>query len=478
VRTLTVPRLVLIMVAVLLAASAIAGFRGEDWFNIERGAASLLDLPGTLLARHMPGFYRPLPDLVTGVLYRAFGLRPWPYLATLLALLALDAALLAAIVRARGGSRAAAWIAVAALAVQCNTYAWTVFWFSYVTGSLVTTFLLLAIWLHHRAVARAGSGGSPGPAIAGAALALGLAALCKEEMVLLPAMVAGLEAARWRRLALPERRAAVMSFAVLVLVVAAYAWFRWTVHPPLLDQGSARYQLVFGSNWISNLVFFGFHLLPLPVAMAVLAWIASRRARAPGRTPEPARSSPVPAELLAGATWTLLSIQLYLPMQGHAYGLLYLPAFGVALGLAPWLATVERPARQLALYALFAVLTTGWGLAAAGWFRYRAIARSTFATLDQASPSPPRGGRFVFLDPMERETLSGRSLFNMTFDGATASMVRLHYRRPDLDARLVIGPAALDSAAHPPLATAVFLVRGGRLERVDRGAQLAKRPVR
>jgi hypothetical protein len=478
VRILTVPRLVFAIAAAVIAASMIAGFRGEDWFNIERGANSLADLPATLLATHTPGFYRPLPDLVTGVMYRSFGLTPAPYIALLLLLFAIDAGLLAAIVRARGGTPAAAWIAVAALAVQCNTYAWTVYWFSYVTGSLVTTFLLLAIWLHHRAVARAGTGGGSGPSIAGAALALALAALCKEELVLLPAIVAALEAARWRRLAIAERRVAIASFGVLVLVVAAYAGFRWTVHPPSFDQGSARYQLAFGRNWISNLVFFGFHLLPLPVVMAVAGWIASRRTGAPGRTPEPATSSPVRAELAAGAAWALLAIQLYLPMRGHAYGLLYLPAFGVALGLAPWLATVERPARRLALYGVFAVLATAWGLAGAGWPRYQAIARATFASLDQASPSPPQGGRFVFLDPMERETLSGRSLFNMAFDGAVASMVRLHYRRPDLDARLVIGPAALDSAVHPPLATAVFLVRGGRLERVDRGAQVAKRPVR
>ena len=461
------------MAAVLLAASAIAGFRGEDWFNIERGARSLTDLPATLLAHDTPGFYRPLPDLLTGALNRMFGLRPWPYLATLLALLALDVALLAAIVRARGGSRAAAWIAVAALAVQCNAYAWTVFWFSYVTGSLVTTFLLLAIWLHHRAVARAGSGGSVGPWIAGAAIALALAALCKEEVVLLPLILAALEAARWRRLTPAERRGAVVSFAALSLVVAAYAVFRWTVHPPSPGEGSAQYRLAFGRNWVSNLVFFGFHLLPLPVAMAVFAWIEARH-----RDSQPAPSSPVREELRAGAAWTLLSIQLYLPMGGHAYGLLYLPAFGVALGLAPWLATGLHPARRLALYGGLAVLATAWGLAGAGWHRYRAIAHATFATLDQASPSPPPGARFVFLDPMERETLSGRSLFNMTFDGAAASMVRLHYRRSDLDARMVVGPAALDSAVHPPVATAVFLVRGGHLERVDRGAQVAKRPVR
>ena len=173
----------------------------------------------------------------------------------------------------------------------------------------------------------------------------------------------------------------------------------------------------------------------------------------------------------------VLSIQLYLPMGGHAYGLLYLPAFGVALGIAPWLATRSDTALRLALYAGFAALVTGWGLLSVGWPRYRAIARDTFAALDHASPTPPHGARFVFLDPMEKETFAGRSVFNMVFDGAVPSMVRLHYRRPDLGARVILGPAALDSAAHPPVAQAVFLVRAGRLERVDRGAQLAERPV-
>jgi hypothetical protein len=472
VRILTVPRLVLVIAAALIAAMAVAGFRGEDWFNIERGVGSLGDLRATLLAVHTPGFFRPLPDLLTGVMFRAFGLTPWPYIATLLLLFALDAALLAAIVRERGGPPRAAWIAVAALAVQANTYAWTVFWFSYITGSLVTTLLLVAIWLHHRVVSRARVGRGPGAGIALAVVAVLLAGLCKEEVVLLPPILGALELARWRRLGPAERRAALQSGMAIAIAAGAYLVFRVAFHPPEIDRGAAQYRLTFGRNWIQNAVFFGFHLLPLPLAMATLSWGVRRRGR---NDAEPGASGAgIGAELLAGVAWTVLAIQLYLPMGGHAYGLLYLPAFGIALGLAPWLATRMHPARRLAAYATFAFLVTAWGLASVGWPRYRAIARATFAALDRASPTPPPGGRFVFLDPMERETLAGRSVFNMVFDGALPSMVRLHYRRPDLGARVVIGPAALDSAAHPPAAVAVFLVRNGRLERVDRGAQVAR----
>lgn len=479
-RILTVPRLVFAIAGALIAASMIAGFRGEDWFNIERGTRSLADLPATLLATHTPGFYRPLPDLVTGVMYQVFGLTPGPYIATLLLLFAVDAGLLAAIVRARGGTPAAAWIAVGALAVQANTYAWTVFWFSYITGSLVTTLLLLAVWLHHRAVARAESGRGPGPAIALLPVMVLLAGMCKEEVVLLPLLLAGLEAVRWRRLSPAGQRAALASGLVIALTVGAYAVFRVAFHPPEIHRGAVQYRLTFGRNWIENAMFFGFHLLPLPTALAAMSWWSSRRARGNASVhPSGSASDPDPvrAEILAGLAWTVLSIQLYLPMGGHAYGLLYLPAFGVALGVAPWLASRDRPAVRLALYAGFAALVTGWGLVSVGWPRYRAIARDTFAALDHASTTPPPGARFVFLDPMENETFAGRSVFNMVFDGAVPSMVRLHYRRPDLDARVIAGPAALDSAAHPPMAQAVFLVRRGRLERVDRGAQLAKRPV-
>lgn len=472
-RTPRVARLVLILALVLLAAWSIAGFRGEDWWNIERGAGSLANIPSTLLGHGMPGFYRPLPDLVTGVLYQWFGLTPGPYLAFQLLLFALDAALLASIVKLRGGNAEAAWIAVAALGVQVNTYSWTVFWFSYVTGTLVTTFVLLAVWFHHRAVARAERGRSPVPAAILAASATLLAATCKEEVVLIPAILAAIEAIRWPRLGPAARRATVGAWIAIAAPVVVYLAFRFAIHPPELGHGTTdQYRLHFGRNWISNLVFFGFHLVPFPFVMATLGWWSSRSPRAP------APAGATMTELAAGAAWTVLSIQLYLPMGGHAYGLLYLPAFGVALGLAPWLATVPRPALRLATYAGFAVLITAWGLASVGWPRYRGIARETFAALDRAAPTPRPGAQFVFLDPMERETLSGRSVFNMVFDGAAANMVRLHYRRPDLGARVVIGPAALDSAAHPPVAEAVFLVRNGRMERVDRGTQVAKRPVR
>ena len=457
----------------LLLSTAFGYFRADDWTNLERGRLALSGEWRQVWTAVNPfGFFRPLVDTWHGVMLGLWGLNPWPHLLPLVLLLALQTLLLARLVRLRGGSAALAWLAAAAAWAQVNTYAWTALWPSNVTGSLMTTFLLLAFTLHHRAVRFAGAGRGAATSVGLAALAAALALLCKEEAVLMPPVLAWLEALRWRRLRPRERGVALSSWTAITLVVAFYAAFRLLVLPGAHAAGE-RYALHFGLNWARNLAFFAAHLGALPLVAALLTRLFYPAAWRPGarRGSEWLRSR---EGMLAGAGWAAIGIQLYLPIGGHAYGYLYAPAFAVAFAVAhfvEWAAGVQSaadgrapaPSRVVAAHWTLALLATAAGLYGAGWHRYGAIAREAFAVMDRTLPRPRPGAHIVFLDPLERETLAGRSLFNMVFDTAPGSLVRLHYRRADLTAEIVAGDAALAATERPPAADAVYLARDGRL---------------
>lgn len=471
--------LVVVALAALIAASAFATFRADDWENLERGQRALAsDWTSLWTAHNQYGFYRPLVDLWHGVMMRLWGLTPWAHILPLVLLFALHATLLARVAAHRGARPALAWLVAAAAFTQVNTYAWTALWPANVTGGLMTTFLLLALFAHHRAVSRAAAGRGPRVSIAFAAIATAFALLSKEEAVLLPVILLWLEALRWRALAPAARRAAVASWLLVAVLAGAFVVFRLVLVPTVNAEGQ-YYSLRFGTNWFRNLAFFAAHLGALPV-VALLAsrvvYPAAWRSEA-RRGEEWARARD---GMLAGFGWAAIGIQLFLLLGGRAYGYLYAPALGVALGVATaldWAARVQArtapvawpAARVLAVHWLLALIATSVALQAAGWPRYRAITHAAFEVMDRTLPDPPPGAHIVFIDPMKRESLSGRSLFNMVFANAPGSVVRLHYRRPDLTAELISGPAAQAAIDHPPVADAVFLAVEGRLTALPPG---------
>jgi hypothetical protein len=144
--------------------------------------------------------YRPLVDLWHGAMLAVFGLNATPMLVMMVLLLLAQTALLARLTRERGGNALAGALAAAAMWMQANTFTWTTQWVSNVTGSLLALFSLLALVQHHRAVRAASRGRSALPAMAAMLASFVAGALCKEEIVLLPAALAALELARWRRL--------------------------------------------------------------------------------------------------------------------------------------------------------------------------------------------------------------------------------------------------------------------------------------
>lgn len=459
-------------VGLLAVAGTLGAFRADDWINLERGRLALSsEWRGVWTGLNPFQLYRPLVDLYHGLMVRLFGLVPGWHLAALIALLLTHGLLLRRIVSLRGGPGP---LAGAAVAVQANTWAWTALWVSNATGSLMATFWLLTMLAHHVAVHRADREQPWARFVVLAPLGLLLAALCKEEAILLPAVLAAMEGSRWTGLSPGGRRAAAVSVVSIGVAAAGFAVFRLCVLPSQLGDGS-YYGLTLGPRVLSNLAFFAMHLAPLPL----LALIVSRFVYAGAWRREAWRGpefSHARRGVVAGLAWAAIGITLYLPIGGHGYGYLYLPAFGIALAVAHGLHGAARAhgggARAipsgavLAMHAIVAFGLTAWGLSASGWPRYRALQREAFAVMDAALGTPPAGARVVFIDPVKTETLAGRSLFDLMFDDAAGSMLRLRYARADLDARVIRGEAATRAIEHPPEATAVFLAREGRLKPV------------
>lgn len=464
-------RIVSAIVLLQLLACTLGSLRADDWVNLERGRIVFSPEWRTIWTTLNPfTLYRPLVDVWHGSMLALFGLEPRPMLAALVGVLLLQSVLLARIVRELGGSRETAALAALAVWVQANTYSWTTLWVSNVTGSLMTLFSLLTLWLMVRAVRIGAQGRGFAWSLAAIDLALIAAALCKEEAVLLPGIAMALAASRWRHAPAAERRTWMTVLGSVLAVAAAYALFR-TQMLPTPQAGENRYHLRLGAHVLRNLAFFAVHLGALPVVALAIA-----RATLPMAFAREAREQPewrgARDAMLAGLAWAAIACTLYLPISGRpAYGYLYAPAFGIAfavghgLGFAALvqarLAQARSAVTPLVIHACLAIALTAFGLAANGWHRFGEIQREAVATLRRLEPAPPPGTLFVFLDPGRKETLSGRSLFSLVFDGTTASMLRLTYGRPDLQSKVV----AADTLEGPPLSAGarVFRTRAGRI---------------
>lgn len=468
------------MVFAQLAAASIGPFRADDWINLERGAVAWSSDWRVIWTSLNPfTLYRPLVDLWHGAMLRAFGLEPRPMIGALIALLLLQSWLLARLVRARGGTRETAALAFALAWAQPNATSWTTLWVSNVTGSLMTTFALLAMLLHHRAVRHAARGRAPWDSIASMLLAFLVAALCKEESVLLVGATGAMELARFSSLGPRARRGAIVSAIALAVVTGAYVVFRTQV-VPTPQVGETRYHLQLGSHVARNVAFFALHLGALPATALVATALFARTAFAPAaRTGE--SWALARRELSAGVAWAVIALLLYLPIGGRpAYGYLYAPSLAVAYATAhalgwAWRTRGRSPLPVALAHATLALVLTGAALAGIGWPRYRTLTAEAFERLDREWPTPPPNARALVLDVGERETFSGRTLYNLVFDGAIGSALRLHYRRPDLDAVTLYGAEARTALQRrEPAADAAFEARGGRLVRIAWPAPAAR----
>lgn len=464
-----------VLCLVQLAASLLGSLRADDWFNLERGAIAWTPAGAaevwTTLNRF--GLYRPLVDFWHGGMLRLFGLHAPPMMAVLIGVLLLQSVLLARLVRVRGGSRETAALAAAAVWAQPNAYSWTTLWVSNVTGSLMVLASLVVLLLHARAIRRLGRGEGAGLTLAAMCAVMLAGALCKEEIVLLPALVVALEAARWPWRSPSERRASIAATGALVALAGAYAAFRLVILPTP-QTGSHRYHLRLGGHVLRNIAFFSAHLAALPAV--VLLWT---RWRHPSALASYAWHSDLGRqerrEVLAGLAWAGIVSLIYLPISGRpSYGYLLAPAFGIAYATGWFLTGVSRiaaapepramPVRLLATYAAVATLVCAAALASVGWHRYGRLQEAMAATLREASGELPAGAHLVFVDAGERETPAGRTLFDLMVTSDPSAFVRVVLARPDLSAETVVAPGTTDATAAADRPGRPFLAREGRLQ--------------
>lgn len=460
---------------VQLAACLLGSLRADDWFNLERGALAWSPAGATEVWTTLNrfGLYRPLVDYWHGGMLRLFGLHAPPMMAVLILVMLVQSLLLARLVRARGGSRGTAALAAAAIWAQPNAYSWTTLWVSNVTGSLMVLASLVVLLLHARAIRQLGRGDGATGTLAAMGVVMLAGALCKEEIVLLPALVMALEAARWPWRSPSERRASIAATGALLALAGAYAAFRLVILPTP-QTGTHRYHLRMGGHVLRNIAFFAVHLGALPAA--VLLWARWRHPQAldpnawgsdEGRQQR--------REALAGIAWAGIASLIYLPISGRpSYGYLLAPAFGVAYAVAHFLAGVarisappatrSRPVLLLAGYAASATLLTAVALFSVGWHRYGRLQAAMAVTLQQASSGLPSGSRLVFIDAGERETPAGRTLFDLMVTSDPSAFVRVVLRRRDLTAETVVAPGATDGSAAIGHPGAGFLAREGRIE--------------
>lgn len=298
----------------------------------------------------------------------------WLHILSLIVLFAVQTFLLARIVRLRGGSPALGRLVTATAWAQVNTYAWSTLYLAGITVGLMGAFLMLAIVMHHRAVRLASQERSAVASLALAVLAASLALISREEAVLLPLVVAWLEAVRWRRLGPSARRAARASWIAISLPVVAYVALRMLV-PTFSPTWGPHDAPQIAPHWVFSLALAVLHLGALPIVAALLtrvlypaAWLpAARRGEAWVRARE---------GVMAGAGWAVIAA---LPMlaNGRQTGLLA-PGLAVAFAVAQvleWAAAVQAresgravpAARVIAAHWVIALLATVAWTIAGGW---------------------------------------------------------------------------------------------------------------
>lgn len=464
--------LVAVLCAAQGAASLIGSFRADDWINLERAATASTTAGARAIwtALNPFGLYRPLVDLWHALWLRTFGLQAPPMMALLILNLLAQSLLLARLVRARGGNRETAALAAAALWAQPNTYSWTTLWISNATGGLMVTAALVTAVLHARAADRLSRGEGAGWTLTGMSVAFLVGALCKEDIVLLPAFLTILEVARAPRVSRAQQRAAVTVTGALIAMAAAYAAFRLIVLPTP-QSGTDRYHLRLGPHIAANMAFFAVHLGALPGVAIVLARLHMPKAFARwGEDDAEVRAAL--RESTAGLLWAATATLLYLPISGRpSYGYLLAPAIGVAYGVAYGLAALAAlarddrgsPGRILWTHALLALVLTSAALFTIQWHRFGPLERRLVHELSPQVAALPSGSHLTFVDVGKGETPAGRTIFDLIATSEPSAFVRIAFSRPDLTASTIQAPGARPDSIEAAATGAVYVVRQGRL---------------
>lgn len=344
----------------------------------------------------------------------------------------------------------------------------------------MVTAALATLVLHARVTRRLARGEAVGASLLAMSLTMVLGALCKEDIVLLPAIVVVLDAARAPRMSAAERRASMTAVGALLAIAAAYAAFRLLVLPTP-QTGGGRYHLTLGLHVIRNAGFFALHLGALPLMAIALARVLFPAAFRAGAWSSAAWVG-ARRECLAGLVWAAIATALYLPISGRpAFGYLLPPALGIAYSVAHFLgassaaqAEAGRPRSAvwaLAVHALIAVGITAGALTSIGWHRFGALQRAMVTTLDGDRDRIPLGSHVGFIDAGVRETPSRRTLFNLIVSSDPTAFLHVALGRPDLTSEVRVIPGADTAPQDAGPGEAWYLARSGALFLAERTAR-------
>jgi hypothetical protein len=407
--------------AVLLAAAFLViylpdagrGFIKDDFAWIR---TSTVQGPGDLvrLFQQNVGFYRPLVSASFAADQALWGLNAFGYGVTNILLCTASALLLFALMRRFTLPAGAALMGTAVWAFNFHGINMAVLWLSGRTALLALLFSLAAVHAFLR-----------GRHLLAGVLCLG-ALLCKEEAVMLPAILAAFVALQSRRAPIETWPlwASLGIYAVLRTQSGAFgpadapSYYQFSLSPLVLLRNIAEYADRGGTG----------------AAAAAIVLIAAL-GRNPVLTPEER------AALRFAGLWIvgMYALTVFLPVRSSLYAVL--PSCGAALAVAVVASAVrrDRPERfRLAATALMAVvvlLVPVYRARNVRWVEPAETSAHVMQTLQMATASKPEGGRVVLIDdPGERFNLDGA--FGTLFPDALAVFVGNHWtgeisRSPD-----------------------------------------------
>jgi hypothetical protein len=312
------------------------GFIKDDFRWISESQAESAADALALFARDN-GFYRPLVSLSFAIDRALFGVRPFGYALTNLLVILAAAAVVHALARALALSAGAAAFAAAAFLLNPHGIKDAILWISGRTSGLLTLLSLLAALAFVRGRVWWAAGG------------VLLALFCKEEAVLLPAILAA-RAGFGARERLPTRlRLALLSSWPLFLPLPIYFVLRSMTNAYLPGTAPAHYRLSLDPGLIArNILEYTDRACIVPLlALGFIALAVRRRPRVdPGER----------GVLLWSLLWIAggYGLTMWLPVRSSLYAVL--PSVGAALagaGLAQalWREAAPGPRTKLLVAA-------------------------------------------------------------------------------------------------------------------------------
>jgi hypothetical protein len=392
------------------------------------------------------GFYRPLVSLTFAADYGLWGIRPFGYGLTNLAVFSGCAVLLYGLARRFTLPPAAALLTTAVWAFNFHGVNMALLWLSGRTSLLVTLFSLLTT---HALLMEA--------RLSAGVLCLA-ALLSKEEATLLPLLLTVFVfvvqpppfASRVRQTVLRvwPMWAALTGYAVLRLQSGAFGF-----------SNAPWYYQLSTSQTFRNLVEYGDRSATVAVAVILLMVIAcGRRTRARSVLEEPERRL-----VLLSALWIVgtFAITLWLPVRSSLYALL--PAIGTSLiagAAASWMIRTNPKRFRLVaivLPVLVVLLIPVYRIRNLRWVGIADISNYIMQTVEASVRDTTSGGRIVIVDPKDE-----RFDLDSTFSGMFPEAVTL-VAGPDWNGEIIPAGEAL-----PDDVRLLFHYTDGRLIPIER----------